>query len=193
MEEDPTLFDALVQYEFVVRGDDHQMPSCLSIFEIRRNEGKIWSSLLNMAKANGTPAGDETWLIQVGYGVLRTATGCSARALERAWPRLLQWGFLERIEEHHNRTCKKYIVRSEARVDADFKQKGPLLLCAAFSKLNWLQCLRFELKFCKKRVSGTPPGTSPGIVEPASGTCKNIESRRSRKPARPNFSNMQIL
>jgi len=111
-------------HEFVRRGDDHQMPSSLSLFEVRRNEGLIWCALLDMAKANGTPAGDETWSIQVGYKALRTATGCSTRALERAWPRLLAWGFLERIVEHHNRESKIYTIRSVARVDAIYKDFG---------------------------------------------------------------------
>jgi len=124
MADNPSLFDSLVLHDFVLRGDDHQMPSCLSLFETRRNEGKIWSALLDMAKTYGTPAGYETWSIQVGYKALRTATGCGTRALERAWPSLLGWGFLEKIVEHHNRDCKKYFVCSEVRVDAEFKREG---------------------------------------------------------------------
>jgi len=110
--------------EFAVHGDDRKMPSCLSLFDIRRNEGRIYSALVKIAINEGMGSGEETWSIRVGYKALHTASGCNARTLGRAWPRLLEWGFLERILEHHNRCCKTYFVRSVLRVDAIYKGKG---------------------------------------------------------------------
>jgi hypothetical protein len=125
----PTLFDAhlflaLLGCEFEVRGDDHEMPSCLSLFAVRRNEEKIYRALLKMAYAAGMGSGDDTWAIRVGYTALRKATGCSSRAFGRAWPRLLAWGFLKSIEAHQDRRCARYIVRSVESVDATYKEMG---------------------------------------------------------------------
>lgn len=111
-------------HEFLLRGDDHVMSSCLSLFEVRRNERKIHRALLKMAEDRGMLPGDDTWQVSVGYDKLCKATGCSARTLGRAWPQLLGWGFLDKITEHHNRDCKVYAVRSIESVDAKYKENG---------------------------------------------------------------------
>ncbi len=125
----PTLFDmplypALAGCELEVRGDDHPITSCVALFDIRRNDGKIYRALLKMAMADGRCTGADIWSIRVGYTALRKATGCSSRAFGRAWPRLLAWGFLKSIEAHQDRRCARYIVRSVESVDATYKEMG---------------------------------------------------------------------
>jgi hypothetical protein len=125
----PTLFDAhlfpaLLGCEFEVRGDDHEMPSCLALFAVRRNEEKIYRALLKMANAAGMGHSDDTWAISVGYTALRKATGCSSRAFGRAWPRLLGWGFLVERVENHNRSCARYYIRSIESLSAKYRDLG---------------------------------------------------------------------
>jgi hypothetical protein len=121
---DTVLFPAPGDPELEVRGDDHAMTSCLSIFDVRRNDGKIYAALVRMAEENGRSADDGTWAVRVGYTALRKASGCSTRALGRAWPRLLELGFLKSIEPHKDRRAARYVGRSIACVDSTYKDAG---------------------------------------------------------------------
>jgi hypothetical protein len=107
-----------------VRNDDLEFSSSRLIFQAYRNDGRIYDTLMQLAVANGDRTDDGAWTISIGYSDLRKASGCGDRALGRAWPRLLEWGFLRSIEPHTDRQPSKYILRSIACVDAIYRDAG---------------------------------------------------------------------
>jgi hypothetical protein len=110
--------------ELELRGDDHAMVSSVSLFEVRRNDGIIYRALLEMAMTTGRGFGTNNWSIRVGYTALRLATGCSTRALGRAWPRLQELGFLKSREAPQGRRSARYILRSIESVDEIYASVG---------------------------------------------------------------------
>lgn len=121
---DTPLLARLGVSTFVVREDDLALTSTRLIFGTCRNDGKIYDALMQLAVATGRQIDDDAWTIRIGYSALSKASGCSPRALGRAWPRLIDWGFLQFIEPHNDRRPTKYIVRSIACVDAIYKDAG---------------------------------------------------------------------
>lgn len=125
----PTLFDVSLFTvsaipELDVRGDDHVFTSCLTFFDLHRNDGKVYATLFKLATEEGKDNGDGTRTIRVGYKKLRNASGCSTRAMGRAWPRLLDLGFLKSREPHKDRRAARYVVCSISCLDSIYKDAG---------------------------------------------------------------------
>ena len=136
-----TLFDvslfSIPQYpEFEIRGDDYELNTCLDFFRITRNEGKIYAALLRLASGNvmtngknnhkitGKNNSDGSWTVRVGYTDLCQESGCTTRALGRAWPRLESLGFLTDRERHNDRRAARYTIRSIELLDSIYRRAG---------------------------------------------------------------------
>jgi hypothetical protein len=107
-----------------VRGDDLQWAGSSSLLRRRPNDGKIYATLWDLSLQKGRSIGDDTRAIRVGYTELRKCSGCSTRALGRAWPRLLAWGLLVSLEPHEDREPALYRVRSLGLVDTLYMDAG---------------------------------------------------------------------
>lgn len=121
---DLSLFSVPLYPEFELRGDDYVLSTCLDFFKLRRNEGKIYAALLRLAMKNGKNNGDGTWTISVGYTKLCRESGCSTRALGRAWCRLETLGFLADRKKHDDRRSARYTVLTIEALDALYKDAG---------------------------------------------------------------------
>lgn len=109
--------------QFSVLGDDYPFTSCLDFFRILRNEEVIYRVLLRLATAKGKHnLYDDTWTIRVGYTRLAQESGCSKRALGRAWPRLEALGFLIEREQHTDRRPSRYKLRSISVLNRLYKE-----------------------------------------------------------------------
>jgi hypothetical protein len=139
---DLSLFSVSPYPEFELRGDDHVLSSCLDFFCPLRNEGKIYAALLRLATLIGKDNGDGTWTVRVGYTDLRRESGCSTRALGRAWPRLEHLGFLVEREAHKDRRPARYIIRSIELLNSRYKVDG----CTHFRVMPNLSLQPFRAK-----------------------------------------------
>ena len=119
-----SLFAGLVVPTLVLRNDDRALTSCRVLFETYRNDGTIYDALVQIAMQRRTQIPGDMWAIRVGYTELAKASGCSRRTLQRAWPNLLKWGFVESIAPYQERVPKVYVVRSTAAVDAIYAAAG---------------------------------------------------------------------
>jgi hypothetical protein len=106
-----------------VRNDDFELTTTRLVLQRYRNDGKIYDALFHLADANEDPTVDG-WAIRIGYTALSQASGCDRRAFGRAWPHLIDWGFLRSIEPHTDRQPSKYMLRSIACVDAIYRDAG---------------------------------------------------------------------
>ena len=88
---------------FEVREDDLELTSTRLVFRTSRNDAKIYDALMQLAVVGGHPTNQDALTIRIGYSALSKASGCSPRALGRAWPRLIDWGFLRSMEPHIDR------------------------------------------------------------------------------------------
>jgi len=109
---------------FSVREDDIELTSIRLVFKTCRNDGKIYDALIQLAVSNGGLTDDGAFTITIGYSALTKASGCQTRALGRARPRLIDWGFLRSFEPHADRQPTKYVVRSIACLDAIYRDAG---------------------------------------------------------------------
>jgi hypothetical protein len=122
---DSTLFEGPNFPEFDARGDDYSLITCLDFFRVLRNEGKVYSALLRLADSRGANSrNNDTWVIRVGYTELVKVSGCSTRALGRAWPRLKSLGFLVDHKKHEDRRSARYTIRTIECLDALYKSSG---------------------------------------------------------------------
>jgi hypothetical protein len=120
-----SLFGGGAFPDFDVRGDDYYFTTCLDFFKIWRNEGKIYRALLSLDKnKGGANREDGIRAIRVGYTELVKVSGCSTRALGRAWPRLKALGFLVERKKHEDRRSARYTIRTIELLDSLYMSAG---------------------------------------------------------------------
>lgn len=139
---DIALFSVSLYPEFDPRGDDLVLNTCLDFFDVLRNEGRIYAALLRIATGDGKNNGDGTWTVRVGYTDLCRESGCSTRALGRAWPRLETLGVLIERESHKDRRAARYTIRSVELLDTRYKDAG----CTHFRLLSPTNVQPFRAK-----------------------------------------------
>jgi hypothetical protein len=137
------LVPQLVLPEFDLLPTDQIIKDAYSPLRNYRNDVRAYISLIDLSQRCGKRINEYVWRVQVGYGILVPASGCSTRALERAWARLELLSYVLRYPKGHDgKVPTTYWVRTLEGMMAMFEGAG----CTHFRVLRGKRIQLFRPK-----------------------------------------------